>query len=194
MLVGALAYAELLERNLAGDRLVPSLHDPLEEPGEVPGMGRVRAVTERRHPIIRRYRVAIAPHQRRVERKGPDRSLFVAAPLERGGRDDLEIPVEADERIGKNVGRAVGNPLVDRFVEVGGLIGFRASGNYVDLLIRRRRVVGQRGILGASGRSRGAEPEITPAEGHQPREAKRAAQQRATPQPLIHEGDAPGDD
>ena len=43
VLIGALAHAEFLERDLPGDRLIPPLHDTLEVPREIPGMSRVRA-------------------------------------------------------------------------------------------------------------------------------------------------------
>ena len=167
VLVGALAHAELLERDLAGDRLVPALHHALEVPGEVPGMSRVRAVAEGRHPVVGGDRVAVIPHQRRIELEGPDRAVFVPAPLQRGGRDDLEVPAEPDQGIGKDIGRAVREPLVDRLIEIRRLVEIRLVRHDVDLLIGGSGVIGQRDVLGtrsqrpsdrAGGRARRAPP------------------------------------
>ena len=74
-------YAEFLERDLPGYRLVPALNDSLEVPRKIPGMSRVRAVAECRHPVIGGDRITVVPHQRRIELECPDRAIVIASPF-----------------------------------------------------------------------------------------------------------------
>ena len=74
-------HAEFLERDLPGDRLIPSLHDTLEVPREIPGVSRISAVAERCDPVSGGDGIAIIPHQYWIKFERPDRALLVAGPL-----------------------------------------------------------------------------------------------------------------
>ena len=148
--VRALLDANIGRRDLAGDRLVPTHKHTLEEPGEVPRVGRIGGVLERRDPVSGGYRVSVVPHPALGQLEGPDGSILVARPRFGGARNDLEVPVDAHQRFAEEVG--VCRPLVNRFVEVEHARDRGIGREDVRLLLCRRGVVrqGLRKVVGKS--------------------------------------------
>src|SRR5207247_2143104 len=101
-------------------------------------------------------RGVVGPHQGGVDLERPDLAGLVHAPFGGGARLDLEVLVDADQRLGEQVG-ARGGALVDRFPEVdGGEVAGVVVGDDEDLLVGRGGVRrGRSGGGGGSGRSSG---------------------------------------